>query len=1025
MSAAPLLRRWSRRDRLAILLIAITVAFLVGTTIVLVATGAATTEVAAEFGSVGHVSTHESVQTAAAHAGPNSLVVPVASVDGGPATTVVGLPPVSERPSWTTELGISRTPTDAVAVVDPVGETSMLQGEDATVETPITDRTPGLFPDDWGLARESLVDELGPTGALVLSPPGASEAADAGAPLRGAYDFFSAGNSQVLAALAIVVVGVGLLVAVVVFGAVRTSARARRRSIFVIRATGGTRRRVLAAFALRGTILTTLGVALGYALGVIAINVAVNAGVAIGLSTSLSATVRPTAAWLLLAMAVLVVGIGTIAGLFAARPVASKRSVASGSRGEHAPAAASASERRSTATRLRQRLGPQLLSLRALVPMVVTLSSFVVIALLLVAGATAAAPLSAGGGTIVQPGAPHPMASAVPSAYADAIEDDGGAASPEILAFTVVDGSPTMVRGARYDAFASVTDARLTRGERPSGPKEAIVGADLARTLELDVGEHVTVGGSTRPAVASVEVVGVYRAPGPYDDALLVSPGVARHLAGVPPNAVHFIRTAGLDAAASGSANLTVVSVDAPRVVPHGAAVNVSATVLNPSASSLSGTFALSVDDEQVSHSDQFVSVASLSSRNVRFTHTFDRLGNRTVAVGDRTQSVTVVAPDTPRLAGFPDAVPVGSEPSVTVRTVTERPVTNATISVGERTFRTDQSGRARLDFTAAGNHQVVVTANGHRLERTVTVGEDVPRSLVGTVDASPQSPSLLTRPTARLHLSNPWNVSRTSDVTLIAADDPVLTRTVTLAPGESTTLSQRLERRAPGTYELELTVDGDRTASTNVTVQRNARLSSALATTDAAVPGGGLGGGVEMVLGNLTILAGTLGLFAGLLAVGSVAFGLASGVFGRRRTVGIHRATGAGPLRILGLLVADGLRLAAVAVPVSLAIGLGALLGLSTIDRLVFFGVRVDPVPRLPVLGAIAVGSVLVVVISVLVVGVAVVRPSPGALLTGDVAATRGGEDGRPPLQSDGTERRRSRNEDGPRVHTGGEDDG
>ena len=1024
MSVAPLLRRWSRRDRLAILLIAITVAFLVSTTIVLVATGAATTDVAAEFGSVGHVSTHQSTQAATAHAGPNALVVPVASVEEGPVTSVVGLPPVSERPAWTTELGISRTPTDAVAVVDPVGDTSILQGEDAAVETAMTDRTPGLFPDDWGLARESLVDELGPTGALVLSPPGASEAAEAGAPLRGAYDFFTAGNSQVLAALAIVVVGVGLLVAVVVFGAVRTSARARRRSIFVIRATGGTRRRVLAAFAVRGAILSTLGVALGYALGVIAINVAVNAGVAIGLSTSLSATVRPTTGWLLLAMAVLVVGTGTIAGLLAARPVASKRSVASGSRGEHAPATASGAERRSKAARLRQRLGPRLLSLRALVPMIVTLSSFVVIALLLVAGATAAAPLSAGGGTIVQPGAPHPMASAVPSAYADAIEDGGGAASPEILAFTVVDASPTMIRGARYDSFASVTDARLTKGERPSGPNDALVGADLARTLDLDVGEQVTVGGSTRPAVASVEVVGVYRAPGPYDDALLVSPGVARHLAGVPPNSVHFIRTAGLDATTGGSANLTVVSVDVPRVVSRGAAVNVSATVLNPSASSLSDSFALSVDGEAIPQSDQSVSVASLSSRNVRFTPTFDRLGNRTVAVGDRSQSVTVVAPDTPRLGGLPDAVPVGSEPRVTVRTVTDSPVSNATISVGNRTFRTDQSGRARLAFTAVDDHRVVVTANGHRLERSVTVGQDVPRTLVGSVDASPQSPSLLTRPTARLRLSNPWNVSRTSDVTLIVADDPVLTRTVTLAPGEATTLSQRLDRRAPGTYELELTVAGDRTASTNVTVQRNARLSSALATTDAAVAGGGLGGGVEMVLGNLTILAGTLGLFAGLLAVGSVAFGLASGVFGRRRTVGIHRATGAGPLRILGLLAADGLRLAAVAVPVSLAIGLGALLGLSAIDRLVFFGVRITPVPALPVLVAIALASVLVVVVSVLVVGVAVVRPSPGALLTGDAAATRGGEGRRSPSQSDGSERHLSRIDDG-QVHPGGEDDG
>ncbi len=50
-----LLRRWSRRDRLAVLVIAVTVAFLTGATVLLFAVGAQTASVAAEFDSLGSV----------------------------------------------------------------------------------------------------------------------------------------------------------------------------------------------------------------------------------------------------------------------------------------------------------------------------------------------------------------------------------------------------------------------------------------------------------------------------------------------------------------------------------------------------------------------------------------------------------------------------------------------------------------------------------------------------------------------------------------------------------------------------------------------------------------------------------------------------------------------------------------------------------------------------------------------------------------------------------------------------------
>jgi hypothetical protein len=91
-----LLRRWSRRDRLAVLVVAVTVAFLTGTTVLLLAAGAQTTAIAAQFASPGSAVFYEDPAVANAAAEGDDAVLPVAAVrveneSGSARARVVGV----------------------------------------------------------------------------------------------------------------------------------------------------------------------------------------------------------------------------------------------------------------------------------------------------------------------------------------------------------------------------------------------------------------------------------------------------------------------------------------------------------------------------------------------------------------------------------------------------------------------------------------------------------------------------------------------------------------------------------------------------------------------------------------------------------------------------------------------------------------------------------------------------------------------------------------------------------------------
>jgi hypothetical protein len=190
-----LLLRWSRRDRLTVLVVAVTVASLVGSGLLLTAAGTQTTTIAGEFVSSTTATYYDSYAEARARATNEAIVVPTAEVAlagegtggiGASATAdgpgeanagtrrVVGIP--EEAPETISDASVpwreARIPPRPESGVDgPVESTTVrLDGPNATVNTTLSPHptNASLVPDSWYIADVSLVERVGPTGAFVL-----------------------------------------------------------------------------------------------------------------------------------------------------------------------------------------------------------------------------------------------------------------------------------------------------------------------------------------------------------------------------------------------------------------------------------------------------------------------------------------------------------------------------------------------------------------------------------------------------------------------------------------------------------------------------------------------------------------------------------------------------------------------------------------------------------------------------------------------------------------------------------------
>jgi len=1017
-----LLVRWSRRDRLAVVVVATVVALLVGSTLVVVTAADETTQLAAHLNTTGGVTAYDDPEIARANAPPNALVLPTATATrDGTRVTVVGVP-VSGVPDT---LSVP-PPPNSDTISPPSGpNTPLSAGANATVTLDgdsgslslqsVPREQTGIVPSWWYVGHTETVQRLGVTGAVVLSPE-ASTLADApvpDSPLVGGLPFFVRGTEQLLAGLGGVTVGVAVLVVVVVFSVTRMTVEDRLATLAVLRATGLGRRRLVALFATRAGILATVAVVGGAAAGVVLTNAAVNAAVFAGLPTTLSLRVTARVVGILGPALIAVLLVGILAGGAATVPAARLSPAALARRAEGAGSESGGDGPSGVGARLAglgpvDHLSPRVLPTDAVVPTAATLAVFVAVVLVAVTMAATVAPLSnPDETTVVQSGSSSPWSSRVDADYATALRASGVAASPEVFVFSVVDDDPFLTRGVAFDAFANVSDARLVAGREPDDPGEAVVGRDLARSTGISRGDRFALGGGNRPAFATVTVVGVYRAPGLYDDQLLVPLRTARHLSNTGPESVNVIRVArpasGPDsdrdtgAATDSPAGPTdqrtdlpdrfaVVDVAAPERVSPGEPIAIDVTVHNGGTADASRTLTVTLGDTTRT---QTVSLAAGERRTI--TVTFDPLpsGQYWLSVGNRTRPVTVGGGPTVRIDPLPDGGPPNATLLVTVRnatgqslsTATGQPLPNATVSLGPREVRTDASGEARVPLPDAGSYRLTASRVGYaNASRPFTVSAGVPRRLTGALTVASTDLGPLDRPTINVTLANPWNRSLQRDVTVSGADSR--TRTVTLGPGERTNRDIELDRPGPGTHTVTATVDGRRLATTTLTVRGDERLVAALATGGRTeTVDSGLGRAASTAFGNLRVLLGTLVALAAVATVATTTAAFARAVHSRRRTVGIYRATGATPRQVFATVLGDALRIAVPATVLALGLGYAGTWVLARAGVLTAFGVSLVPVISVPSLVATAVGTLSLALAGAAVAAGGLLRVEPATL--------------------------------------------
>jgi hypothetical protein len=650
----------------------------------------------------------------------------------------------------------------------------------------------------------------------------------------------------------------------------------------------------------------------------------------------------------------------------------------------------------------------ELLEWRTIAPTAATLTVFVAIVVLgWSAGATVGPAMGAGGTTITEPGAVHPIASSVPAGYATTLEGAGVNASPEILAFTVVDDRPMLVRGADFGAFAAVSDARLVRGGPPAGSSAAVVGEELANRLDLRVGETIAVGGSTRPTVTRVRVAGVYAAPGPFDDQLLVSLPTARHLTGTRRGTVQFVRTDRVPEAGAGSTGLTVLDVSVPDSVEANRTVEVSATVLNAGRSPVTDRVTATVGPWAETRS---VSVAPLERRTLTFTVPTPAPGNYTFRLLDaerhlRVRNATLIGGDgatgsTPerdefRVDGLPERVPPNSTRRVRVVTAAGRPAANATIALGDRRIRANANGEAVLSFEEPGTMSVAVTSGNETTRRRVIVTSDARRHLDIDDEISPSNPSSLTHPTVTVRATNRWGQSLNRTVAVSVAGRTVHRRLQVPAGGESVA-RVTLPRLTPGDYRIRIAIrdpdSGERLATVreSLRVRGNDRLVAALAARGRAGGATSIETAIESVFGDLTLVLSGVVALAALMSVESIAATFAGAVYVRRRTLGILRATGAGPGRVLRIVLGDACRIAVPAIALATVAGYVLLEVASRMHLLTVFGLGIDPAVTPWLLGTIVLGAGVVILVGATVTTLATLAGDPARLVRGDRTQSR-----------------------------------
>ena len=1027
------LRGWSRREWLTVLVVAITTAFLLGTALLLASAGAYTETLEDDLSSTATVAEYDSLEAAQAAAEEGDVVIPLARATvNGESVTVAGIP--ADAPAVLSGASVdwrqARFPDIRQGAAGPVAQAQSIrfvgtQGQVETTVRPYETVTEGndartILPPWWYAASASEVDSLGVSTVLVFDSEGGiagavptGRPAPPGTPLLAALPFLLAGVRELLTILSIAALGGGILVLVVVYSVTRMSIRDRHDDIRVIRSTGGSPRRLFAVLCARAGGLVLSGVALGYALGVILTNAVTNLAVVAGLPVSLAGTVTPAVARLLLTLAGVLVLSGLVAGALAAWPTvrtppAQLRLQSRGSSSARGGLFSSIRVERTDGGRpsggvhrLRQALRPTLLDPRAAIPTTATLTVFVFVVLLVGSLWGAFVPLAGTqSGTIVEAGAAHPLNSRVDAGTADLLRSQGINASAEVIYAAVRDGQPYMVRGADYDAFASVSESRLLRGRAPQSRDEAVIGRNLASTLDVAVGESIVLGGSVTPGVRRVTVVGVFEAEGTLNDMLVIPLETAQGLATSETRA-HIIRTEDLSAAQQAlvapgqDRGVVVTGVDAPAQVALGESFAVTVSVRNLDATETRTTLTLQGAGNETL-GQQSVTLGPDAEGEVQIPVTLSTTGATTLGVEGYTTSVQVFDPNA---LSIPAELPARAPPGATLIVPVEAPngsfVSGATVTVGSNTYETGGQGVAVVTLPdRTGAAEIRAQKDGYTAaSREIRLVEGATRQLSVRLSVTPTVGNALTRPRVDIQVANPWGTRLNRTLALVSPEGRT-TRTVELAAGETarvdvpTTDAGLDERFPPGEYEIRVDsvgADAGETvtlASTTYRVQGDSRVLSIAAQGASYSPGTPVGQAIENVFGNVQVLFGAIVLLAGLATIGGTTAAFAQAVHARGRTIGVHRATGATDRQVLRLLVRDAVVIALPSTVVGVVVAYVALRLLEFSGLLVVFGIRLS-IPAVPWLIAMVVGGGLVLSVTSVVVGaLGFLRAPPTRLL-------------------------------------------
>jgi ABC-type lipoprotein release transport system permease subunit len=818
-----LVTRWTRRDWLAIAVIALTTTFLVGSSLTILAAGA-------QF--EGEVETLDAMETAAFTDGSPTeddgvVELPVAAARiNGTNATVIGVPDRSVRlTSSFDDATLEPPPPDGVVTRGNASVSeARIEGRNGTVTREIRAASNrSVLPERWYATDRTTVRELGQTGAFEVRVDATDNDTDdvegiarAGTFLLGTPAFLVGGGRAFIQLLGLVLVGSGLLVGVTVYSVTRMTVRDRRRTLFVVRSTGGDGRRLLGLFGLRAGLLTAGGGAFGYAFGVILVNAILNVATYVGTLTTLDISGSAGDTLLIAGMLGCLIIVGAAAGaLSVARTVHAVPASLMGSE-----TAAGSSD--GVVGRLSEALGLRVVGLRTLAPMVAALTVLMAIAVVSVSVGLTLAPLTgATDGVVMSPDASYPLQSQVDRDLARSFRIGGVAASPEVLLPQVEDGQPYVLRGVNYSAYTEVSDVELSDGRRPTRVDQAVIGTGLSRTLGVGIGDRITVGGGTAFGVDRVTVVGRFEGPGYLDDQLLIQLPAAQGLANLDRGTVQIVRTTGIEeppdddndsttpTPAPRPADIVVTDVSIPETAFVNESIPVNVTLTNNGGQS--GDLTLSVPRNGTTR-ETAVTVEGGGEHTVTLEAVFNEPGFYTVTLGGvearieivpKPSEIVVTNVSHPKTATINQTVPV----NVTLTNPGDESG-NITLSVpyygsSDETTVTVEGGQERTvtlqaRFQSPGTYTITVD----NIDTNITIVEPDPADIVVTDVSIPETGFATLDTPVEVTLANRGD--RPGDMTLsVPYNGTPRETTVTVEGGQERTVTLRARFQSPGTYTI------------------------------------------------------------------------------------------------------------------------------------------------------------------------------------------------------------------------------